>query len=264
MRKPIINTLIIGLITGLITLIIPTTVNAQLFEENELFPNVKTIKGKYFNVSGGKGWRSLDYVDSLGRVTMKESYHKRQLMSRHEIEYDDHNNEILSKHTFDINDPQKINSCRYAYKYSGDRIVYQCLKCSANDSTVIELKENLGDSVLVYQEKAFYYRPTTGNTHVYETVFTLKYKNGLLTSKEIYKKEGNSKVIETYEYFANGRLQHRIIERIPKPAQKSTYIGAPGSDDEYYKYIVDSKGRVKKFFKIIEGKKFRMVAYNYV
>ena len=34
----------------------------------------KIIKGKYFSGSGGGGYWSLDYVDSIGRVVIKERY----------------------------------------------------------------------------------------------------------------------------------------------------------------------------------------------
>jgi len=74
----------------------------------------------------------------------------------------------------------------------------------------------------------------------------------------------NSKEIKTYDYYDNGRLKRRIIERIPKPEQKSFYLGGPGSDNEYYKYTFYSNGRIKKFYRIIEGKKCKIAVYKYV
>ena len=41
------------------------------------------------------------------------------------------------------------------------------------------------------------------------------------------------------------------------------YSGGPGSDDEFYKYKLDSKGRVLKYYKIINGKKFKIANYRY-
>ena len=73
------NSLKYPVIIGFIILMIPTTIRAQLFVDNELMPNTLIIKGKYFNGSGGGGYWSLDYLDSLGRVIVKESYHKKQL-----------------------------------------------------------------------------------------------------------------------------------------------------------------------------------------
>ena len=100
---------------GLIILLIPMTIWAQLFVDNELIPNTVIIKGKYFNGSGGGGYWSLDYLDSLGRVTVKESYHNKQLMSRQNIEYDNHNNKLFEIQTFDFNNPERTDTFRYEY-----------------------------------------------------------------------------------------------------------------------------------------------------
>jgi hypothetical protein len=259
MRKTIIESLIIGLILVLT----PTTVKSQLFEDNELFPKVKTIKGKYYNGTGSGRYWSLDYVDSIGRVIKKESYRNNQLMSRNEIEYDNHNNKILDVQTFDINNTKRKGTYKYEYKYAENRIVYQNFKLSLNDSTVIELIKNEGDSIYKYQEKAYYFRPKTGETAVYEKIYTLRYKNDLLISNEIFEKEDNSKEIKTYEYFDNGRLKRRTINRIPEPKIKGNYTGGPGSDDEYYKYNLDSQGRIKKFFRIINRKTYKIATYKY-
>lgn len=241
----------------------PVIVSAQLFDENKLFPNVTTIKGKYFNGTGGGRYRSLDFVDSTGRIVKKESYHKNQLMSKRIISYDHHHNKILDIQTFDFNNPARTDTSRYRYKYAGNRIVYQYRKLSDNDSTVTKLIENIGDSVLVYQEKSFYYRPKTGKTDVYETIYTLKFRKGLLVRNEIYDKERNSKQIKTYEYYDTGRLKRRLPERIPKPEHEAVYVGGPGSDDEYYKYKFDSKGRIRRFYRIVNGKRYKIAVYNY-
>ncbi|HSL88780.1 MAG TPA: hypothetical protein VK870_05740 [Ignavibacteriaceae bacterium] len=96
MRNPLKHPVIIGFII----LMIPTTIRSQLFVDNELMPNTVTIKGKYFNGSGGGGYWSLDYLDSLGGVIVKESYHKKQLKARPNIEYDNHNNKLFEIQTF--------------------------------------------------------------------------------------------------------------------------------------------------------------------
>jgi len=250
-------------IIGLIILMIPTTIKAQLFVDNELYPNSTTIKGKYFNGTGGRGYWSLDYLDSIGRVIVKESYRKKQLMARQKIEYDSHNNKLFEIQTFDVNNPERIDTFKYEYKYSGNRIIYQYRKLSAIDSTVTELIKNEGDSIFLYQEMAYYYRPKTGKSDVYETIFTLLYRNNLLVKNEILDKEYNSKEIKTYEYFDNGRLKRRVIKRIPEPTVKGLYTGGPGSDDEYYKYKFDSKDRIKKFYRIINVKSYKIAVYSY-
>ncbi|MBV7441484.1 hypothetical protein KRX57_08625 [Weeksellaceae bacterium TAE3-ERU29] len=55
-------------IIGFLIMMIPSVINAQLLETNELYPNTNIIKGKYYNgTSDGKYW-SLAYVDSIGRI----------------------------------------------------------------------------------------------------------------------------------------------------------------------------------------------------
>lgn len=251
------------LITGLIIFWFPLTLKAQLFETNELYPNIKMIKGKYYNGTGGGGYWSIDYVDSIGRIISKESYHKKQLMSRQKIVYDNNNNKIFDIQTFDYNNPERVDTFRYAYKYADNRIIYQFRKLSENDSTVIELIGNQGDTVLKYQEQAFYYRPKTKKTDVFKTVYTLRYRNGLLISKEKNDNENNSTELIKYEYFGNGRLKRRLIGRIPEPEIKGIYTGGPSSDDEFYNYNLDSEGRIKVFFRIINGKKYKIAVYSY-
>lgn len=248
----------------LIFILISTAINAQLFEKNELYLNTKVIKGNYFNGCGeGKSW-SLDYVDSLGRVVRKESYLKKRLLSREEIVYDNHNNKLFVIHDFDVNNPGRIDSNRFEYKYFGNCIVYQCSKYSKHDSIVIELIKNEGDSILSYQERSFYFRPNTGNTVVFKQKYNVIYSSGLLSRIEIFNEQENSKIIKSYEYYENGELKRRLIQRIPKPIIKEYYTGGPGSDDEYYKYKLDSKGRELKFYRIIDGKSYKIAVYHYV
>jgi len=184
-------------------------------------------------------------------------------MSRNEIIYDDYNNKIFDIQTFDFNNPERIDTNRFEYKYANNRIIYQFRKLSVNDSTVIKLTENQGDTILKYQEQTFYYRPRTKKTDVYETVYTLKYKDGLLISRDEFDKEQNSTKIKKYEYFENGRLKRRLIERIPELEEESVYVGGPGSDDEFYEYKIDSEGRIKVFYRIINEKKFKIAEYSY-
>lgn len=258
-RKLILNLVIVGLLI----LITPIAIHAQLFETNELYPNTNVVKGKYYNGSGGGGYWSLEYVDSIGRIISKESYHNKQLMSRRRIVYNHNNNKIYDIQTFDYNNPERVDTFRYEYKYANNRIIYQFRKLSENDSTLIKLIENQGDTLSKYQEQAFYYRPKTKKTDVYETVYTLKYQNGLLISKEEFDKEQNSTEIQKHEYYDNGRLKRRLIERIPKLEGEPIYVGGPGSDDELYKYKLDSQGRILKFYKIIDGKKYKIAVYKY-
>jgi len=257
-KKAAFNLLITGLIIW-----VPLTMKAQLFETDELYLNTKVIKGKYFNGTGGRGYWSLDYVDSTGRIISSERYHKKQLMSRQKFVYDENNNKIFDIQSFDYNNPGRVDTFRFEYKYADNRIIYQFRRLSENDSTVTELIENQGDTLLKYQEQAFYYRPKTKKTDVFKTVYTLRYRNGLLISKEKYDQQNNATELLKYEYFDNGRLKRRLTERIPVPEMEGAYLGGPGSDDESYKYKLDPQGRIKVFYRIINGKRYKIAVYSY-
>lgn len=259
------KTILISIIGFFITLF-PTTIKAQLFNGNyfnELYQNVISIKGKHFNGTGGRGGYSLLYVDSLGRVIENERYRRKHLLWRQKFIYDNYNNWIFDTHTSDINNQDQITTSKYKYIYARNQIIYQCHFLRNNDSIVTKLTKNEGDTILKYQEKAYYFRPTTGKTAVYENEYILRYKDGLLISNCIINKEDNSKEITTFEYYDNGRLKRRLIKRIPKPKQESFYSGGPGSDDEYYKYKLDAKGRVRKFYRIINDKRYKIATYRY-
>jgi hypothetical protein len=256
MRKIILHSFIIGLVI----MLLPSSVKAQLFDTNELYPNSKVIKGKYYNGSGGRGFWSLDYLDSIGRIISKESYFRKQLMSRHKIVYDKNNNKVFDIVTFDYNNPERVDTFRYEYKYSNKRIIYQYQNLSNNHTSIIELIKNEGDSILKYQRKALSFNQKTDTS---KTIYTLRLKNNLLLSDVIHDIEKNSKLINTYEYYDNGRLKRRKIEKIPKPDYDLGYIGGPGSDDEYYQYKFDSEGRIKRHYVIINDKKYKIATYSY-
>jgi hypothetical protein len=247
----------------LIVLLVPNAIKAQLFVDNAIIPNTSTVKGRYYNGSGGRGYWSLDYLDSIGRLIMKESYYKKKLMARHKIVYDSHNNKLFDIQTYDVNNSERIDTIKYEYKYTGNRIIYQYRKLAVNDSSVTKLIKNEGDSIFVYQEMNYYYRPKTGKSDLYETIYTLTNRKNQLIRNEILDKQNNSKEIETYEYYDDGRLMRRLIQRIPEPKLKSVYTGGPGSDDEYYKYKFDSKDRIKKFYKIIDGRRYKIAVYSF-
>ncbi|HPM10707.1 MAG TPA: hypothetical protein PK941_09720 [Paludibacter sp.] len=259
----IMRILILNIVIVESSILTPIAIHAQLFETNELYQNTSIVNGNYYNGSGGGGYWSSEHVDSIGRIIRRENYHKKQLLSRREFVYDDNNNKIYDIQTFDYNNPERVDTLRYEYKYENNRIVYQFCKLSENDSTVIKLTENQGDTLLKYQEQTFYFRPQMNKTDVYETVYTLKYRNGLLINKEIFDKEQNTTEIRKNEYDENGRFKRRRIERIPKPEQEPYYSGSPGSNDESYEYKLDSQGRIKVFYKIINGKRNKIAVYSY-
>ena len=252
------------IITVLTVLFFVSKINAQLFDEQEFYPGIKTVKGKYYNGSGGGGYWSIAKLDNLGRTIEKESYRKKELRGRDKFVYNSNNDKLYYIETFDINNPNRIDTIsHYEYKYQEDRIVYQKRISSRNDSTVIRLIDSKADTVLIYQSKSYYFRPKTNTTDIYEEIHTLKYQNGLLVHSEIFDLDSNSKEITFFEYYPNGRLKRRKIEREPEPEFKVVYVGGPGSDEMFYEYKFDKSERIKKLYYIIGKKKYKIAIYEY-
>ena len=91
----------------------------------------------------------------------------------------------------------------------------------------------------------------------------MTYKNGLLIHSEIFDVNRNSKEITYFEYYYDGKLKRRKIEREPEPEVKGTYVGGPGNDDMHYEYKLDKSGRIKTLYYIIEKKKYKIATYQY-
>ncbi|MDR1879465.1 MAG: hypothetical protein LBQ78_00855 [Tannerellaceae bacterium] len=253
------------IITILAVLLFANKVDAQLFKKQELYPGIRIVKEKSYNDSGGGGYWSIAKLDHLGRIIEEEYYRKKELRGRHKSIYNSNNDKLYDIVTYDINNPNRIDTIsNYEYKYQGNSIIYQ-KNTSGNhrDSTVIQLIENKGDTILIYQHKSYYFRPKTNTTDIYEKIHTLKYQNGLLVYSEKFNPNENYKEMTFFEYYPNGRLKRRKIEREPEPEFSGMYVGSPGSDDESYEYKFDKSGRIKAFYCIIEKKKYKITTYKY-
>ncbi|MDR2083762.1 MAG: hypothetical protein LBP67_02050 [Bacteroidales bacterium] len=251
------------IISILIILFWGNKTNAQLFVTNEIYSETTTIKGKYYSGTTIGSFWSIAKLDTLGRVIQKENYNKRKLLSRYNYVYNSNNDQLYYIMSFNINNSKRIDTIsNYEYRYQENRIVYQ-KKTYRNccDSTVIQLIENKGDTILIYQDKSYYFRPKTNATDIYEQIHTLKYKNGLLIHSEKFDLDRNEKEITYFEYYPNGRLKRREIKR--EPESKRTYSGGPGSDDEYYEYTFDESGRITTFYRIIGTEKYKIATYEY-
>ena len=264
MNKRIKNWREIAIIV-LILILIPSAIKAQLslFDKRELYPNTKIIIAKYNTGKGSSRYWSLFHVDSIGRLVDREDYHKKKLTDRQKFVFDDNSNKIFEIRYYQFNDSLRIDTTRYEYKYYGKQIISQYCKYPHDFSYLIELIENQGDTLLRYQEKTFYYRPYNKKTDVHEIIYTLRFKNGLLISSEEFDEEENSKEIIHYEYYNHGRLKRKVIEGIPEVSFKGIYEGVPESTDETYKYKLDSKGRIEKLFRIVNGKKYKIIDFRY-
>lgn len=238
-------------------------INAQLFVTHEIYPGITTIKMKSYNGTGGGGYWSIAKLDTLGRTIEREGYRKSELLTRSNYVYNSNNDQLHFIVSFDINHPNQIDTIsNYEYKYQGNRIVYQKnTNRNRRDSIVTQLIENKGDTILIYRNRTYYFRPKTNTTDIYERIYTLKYQNGLLVHSEKFDFDRNEKEITYFEYYPNGKLKHRIIER--EPEFEVLYTGGPGSDDEFYEYKFDKSGRVKTFYRVIGRKKYKIATYKY-
>jgi hypothetical protein len=200
----------------------------------------------------------------LGRTIEIENYRKEDLLSKKKIIYNSKNDKLYEILIYSINDPSKTDTIiRYEYKYDRDIIVYQKSSFSKNDSTIIKLVENEGDTILIYKKRSYYFRPNKNMTDVYEEIYSFAYKNKLLTCFEIYDLNDNSKTITYYNYFPDGKLRRQKIERNPKPDVEVLYLGGTGSDDMFYEYKLDKEGRIQNLYYLVNKKKYKIATYKY-
>lgn len=238
---------------------------AQLFYKKPLYPNTFSQKGKYYNGTGGRGFWSFTKFDSLGRKVEVERHRKNKLLSVEKFIYNSNNDIIYNLVSRNDSDFKKLDTLlSFEYSYSKNIISHQkrILGFSKKDTTTTQIKENRGDSVLVYEEITRYYRPKTNTIDEFKTEYTFHHKNGLLTSLKEY--DINEKKTETtfWEYYPNGYTKRRKITRVPED-KTSMYSGGPASDDMFFIYTFDRKERIKKLFYEIDGKKYKIAVYSY-
>ena len=239
--------------------------SAQLFEPKELYPGIATIKTKYYNGSDKRRYSGKSELDTFGRIVEKKSFRKNQLVATYKYVYNDHHDQLYYMVSDDINHPgQEDTIISYEYKYQSDRIIYQkSLERNKQDSAVVKLTENKGDTILIYQLNNYYFREKSGANDTLIDMKSLYYHKNLLIRLEEIDLNRNSKITTLYEYFPNGLMKRRKIVRDPEPELKGHYVGGPGSDDEFYKYKVDNSGRVKTFYRIIGNKTYKIATYKY-
>ncbi|MBV8251813.1 MAG: hypothetical protein JO154_04325 [Chitinophaga sp.] len=232
---------------------------AQIIKFTSLHPPNVWIKTKYFN-GYGKGYWLLEKTDSLGRVVEEKSYQKKVLTGKYLYTCNDHNDLILRVSVYDFNNPGRKDTLENKYSYRGDIITRLVWQINAI-TRLYELKAQ-HDSVLKYLQTDYADTALTRVTDSTEKYTELTYSNGLL----IKKKEINGKQDSTttqFEYFPDGRLKRRVINRDPEPALKAVYLGSPGADDQSWYYEFDKKGRVIRMYNIVNGKTYLRKTYSY-
>lgn len=232
-------------------------INAQLFENKEFYPNIKTVKVKY----NGSFW-GIAKLDTQGRTIEKKDYYKRKFWGKSIFIYNFNNDKLYEIVTFNIDNdnPKQIDTIEYKYQYQGNRIVYQKRFNSKNDSTVIRLIDNQADTILIYQSKSYYFRPQTNTTDIYEKRYTLKYRDELLVHSEEFDLNRDRKEIAHFEYYPNGMLKRKKTEIEPKLQNTIGYFGG----EESYEYEFDKFGQVKIKYYLTREERYRSTTYKYI
>lgn len=245
-----------------IILLWTVTSQAQLFVKKSFKKGLASVKGRYFNGTGGKGFWSLEKLDSSGRTIEKSRYRGKMLTERITYQYN-HKNDVVSQiNTFDINHPHVTDTGSYEYVYQNDLIVFEKYISPGKDSTTYTLVNNAGDSVLTYLERSYHYLADRAMMHPISETYVLTYQNSLLTRMEITRRAGQKEIIN-FSYFANGNVKRRIVKRIPEPGEEIVYMGGPGGDDQSYRYSYDRYGRIKKSYIIVNDKSYKVASYRY-
>ncbi|MFT3902139.1 MAG: hypothetical protein QM727_03160 [Niabella sp.] len=234
----------------------------QIFYEKSFYPDLNTIKAKYFNGSGGKGYWSLERTDSLGRIIEKSNYKKKKPLRRTLYRYN-YNNDIIYEIAIDaISKVDKVDTTKYEYSYINNKISFQKCIFSDKDSIVYRLVKNVGDSTLTYQRRSYHYLPNKKINNRVDETFILTYQNDLLTKKEFIDNDNNQE-ITNLEYYQNGKLRRRTIRRVPEADYKIVYTGGPGSDNQFHEYRYDRRGRIKTKYTVVDNKVYKLATYSY-
>lgn len=255
MTSHILNALLTSftLATGL-------SLQAQLFYDKTFHTGTAAIKARHYSGTGGKGYWSLLKLDSLGRPAEQQQFKKKQLMAITTYQYNAQNDRVAETVTNDINNPGEIRTTHHLYTYDSNIITSQKSIYPGGDSTVYRLARREGDSILTYEN--IFYHPANRENPQSKTTYILTFRNQLLVRKEQVSSD-STKDITVIEHYPNGKISHRTIERIPKPKFEAIYTGGPGSDDQYYSYDYDRKGRIKTYYTTVSGKRNKLSTYSY-
>lgn len=241
------------------------SLHSQIAFQEKLYPGVRVIKTVQFNGSGGGGYWNQKYLDQKGRVVVEEKYKKKKLLAVYAHSYDEFNNKTLSATVFSINQVSGENEFRtskFSYLYEhGKAIEKQSTIGNWNSTKRIERQIDSTTFEIVEISQSNYFNEERINT----TIKILELNSKGKVVKVIENQYGNNGTRTTYyQYFENGELKRRIIERDPEPELKGTFVSSPGSDDMSWEYDYDKKGRIKKSYSIVDGKKYKLEKYKYI
>ncbi|MDF2380675.1 hypothetical protein JMG10_04310 [Nostoc ellipsosporum NOK] len=237
------------------------SLQAQLFKQKLFYPNTSTVTRKSLNGTGGKGFWTLEHLDNLGRPVARDYYRNKKLLQQDIYKYNGMNDLVEEVIAFDINDPKRKDTTRYEYVYDKGLITWQKQINGNKDSTIIQLVEKNGDSVLRYSSIAYHYAPDKKTTiQVEKRIVATFNKNRLvqLFTESMNKELGD--VLVVYEYDENGLLQHRMTRgNTPEVVR----LGSPGSPVAQYTYEYDEWGRLISYYSIVNDESILLASYEY-
>jgi hypothetical protein len=223
------------------------------------------IKTKQFNGSGGSGYWNNKFLDIKGRVILEENFKKKELLAVYAHRYDELDNMILSITVYDINnlkgdDEFRIN--KFSYKYDDNGRVVEKKSAIGNSFSSKKIQKQIDSNTFEIIEVHQNYLKEEERIDTTETIIMLDHEGKLLKKiQNSFEDDGTNTT--HFQYYKNGNLKRRIIERNPKPKVEIVYTGWPGSDDMTWQYEYDKKGRVLRLYSIVEGKKYKLEEYEY-
>lgn len=209
-----------------------------------------------------KNYRTSYKIDSVGRAVEKKSSLGKYPSSSTEYKYNDKGDVTAIIFINDINNPSKSDIIQYQYEYDGNKIASQTDISSSGNVTLYKLKENKGDSTLIYEISTPVDVLNNKPSYQINGNLLLTYHNNLLTKEERIGLD-SSKYTTIYEYYENGDVKRRIMKVFSTSVLKDMLMGAPGADDQTYKYSYDKKGRIRNHYLIRNNKTHKLATYSY-
>jgi hypothetical protein len=255
----------IRILVVMLLMMFTSNLKAQLFDEKESFAGVKNVETFFYNGTWDKGFRTLKTMDSLGRVICEKNYRKKDLLKVAYFKYNAQNDRVQEMDVSRINGATRIDTIKTEYMYDDlHEIVYQKTVFNRNLSIEIRLIKAINDTVKHYQYTSYAYhqdiKRTLKHTEDYTVTTNSKHQIILFETKDPVTQEA---VVKTSSYDAQGLLQQRKTEWIPPKRIQPLYAGGPGSEEVSYRYVCNSKGRIRITYLVVNHKKYKMARYRY-
>ena len=201
------------------------------------------------NLESGKWRTKCDLTNGL--VTNEESYHKRELRSRRQYDYDSQNNRIREIRTFDINEGVINDTIEIKLVYIQDSLIVE--KQTLGTTEKFSDFNEFGKPRTLERTEEFGFSP-------YKEVFEYD-KNGNVLKETSYSEFKNTqdslvRELETtrYKYDSKNYLTEIRREYKPKKTFPIPITGGPSLHEiEKYRYVYNKNGVWTKKYKTVNG-----------